>query len=143
MSNTNNKDLVPNGFFRAQGKKHAVWANNQVVFRKFNERIIDVRSDLKQAAKENGKLESVSNDDDMSSFICECSDENCTMKIHLSLNDYQNEHARDDTFTVATHHEVTDIEKTIDKMPDYIVVQKLETPSQSADRLHKTDVNNI
>lgn len=140
MSNSNHVKTDEDS--RAEGKENAVQADNQVVFRKFNERIIDVRNNLKETSDDNRKLQNIANDDDMSSFVCECSDENCKMKLHLSLNDYQDEHGRDDTFTIAKNHEVPEIEQITNKTPGYIVVQKLETPSQKASKLQQTTVDN-
>lgn len=126
----------------AEGKINAIKADNQVVFRKFNERLSILRDDLDKIPTKQGAIHYTSGDDAILNFVCECSDENCETKIHLSLKEYIAVHHRNDTFSIAPNHEAFGIEHVTVRTPEYSVVQKFETPSQSAKRLHRTNVNN-
>lgn len=75
-------------------------------------------------------------------FYCECSDENCTQRIQLTLGAYNKLHKDRSTFTIACGHDVPSIEKVIDKQPHYWVVKKFEKPPESVDSLEPTPVDN-
>lgn len=136
------KDEETSDLSRSVGKENAIEADNQVVFRNLNEEIIEIRNELKETFDDDRVLQYDVEDNDMTSFVCECSDENCKMKLHLSLNDYERVHERDDTFSIANNHEVPEIEQITNKTPRYTVVKKLETPRQTATSLNQTDVDN-
>lgn len=57
-------------------------------------------------------------------FACECSDRSCTVKVAVSINRYEQIHARRDRFIVAAGHEVPKIEKTVEQDDIIAVVEK-------------------
>jgi hypothetical protein len=116
---------------------------NQVVFRKLNERVQKGIDEVNQIASEDG-LEPIDIDgDEPLFFYCECSDENCRNRIKLSPNEYNDIHRKKDTFTILPGHQVPQIEDVIEETPDYIVVRKHVMPNQDANVLKPTEVENV
>ncbi len=126
-----------------RGKENANMADNQVAFRKLNNKLKKLIDELDEVAKERGELAHAFKTDDTYHFYCECSDENCLSRITMSFDAYEQAHERDDTFTILRGHEVFDIEEVISVMPDYCVVRKFETPKQSNEVFHETALDNV
>lgn len=118
-------------------------AENEVVFREYNEKIQRSMDELNQIAKDSGQDEFVDTDDDTLHFYCECSDENCTKRVTLSSSTYDSIHKERDCFVIVCGHEVPKIEDVIVRKPDYCVVRKKVTPPEYVEKLHTTDVNNV
>jgi hypothetical protein len=64
-------------------------AENEVVFRKYNERVQQGFDAVKKVAKEAGQEHFVVEVDAPLYFYCECSDENCHERIRLTTERYK------------------------------------------------------
>ena len=117
-------------------------AENEVVFRQFNEKAQARFDEIKRVAAEEGE-EALSKQYDVPlPFFCECSDENCKKRIYIAPSQYKAIHAQRNSFILISGHEVTDIEKVIKKEKDYVIVNKYIHPPSTVLKLHKTDVDN-
>jgi len=85
-------------------------AKNEALFRDVNERIEEVNEKLGSA--------------DVSDFLCECGDDDCTKPISLSLQEYEAVRSVPTQFAIAPGHEVIDVERVISAGDRYSVVQK-------------------
>jgi hypothetical protein len=117
-------------------------AENEVIFRTFNESVQQRLDEIKAMAKEEGQSHITLDENEPLYFFCECADENCKKRVKISPKDYNRIHRSRDVFTVICGHEVTEVERVIAKTPDYCVVKKFRQPPKAADKLHTTDVNN-
>lgn len=125
----------------SQSKRRMI--ENQVVFRKFNQRLQESIDNVNAIAAEEGEEPMMLDGDEPLFFCCECSDENCKKRIQVSPNDYNRIHKANDTFTIAPGHEVDSIEDVISSGDEYYVVRKHEQPPRDVDHLQKTPVNNV
>lgn len=116
---------------------------NEVVFRKANERIQDGLIKLEKLAKREGHETVVPHKDLSVHFCCECSDENCRERIVLTLEQYQKLHTDRRRFIVVPAHETAAIEEVVSKKTDYEVVEKFVTPPEAVTTLSSTSVNNV
>ena len=120
-------------------------AENEAVFREYNERIIKGFDELKKLAEEDGQqsfLAQVAQDDRPLYFYCECSDENCIKRVLMKPSDYDKIHKDRDTFVMVPGHETSDIERIVKKADSYYVVEKFEEPSVPKNGLNQTEVDN-
>jgi len=76
-------------------------------------------------------------------FYCECSDENCRLRIPVKLDEYVKIHQNRARFVVIPGHEVRSLEEVVIKTPDYYVVEKFVEAPEHPEKLNKTDVSNI
>jgi hypothetical protein len=113
-------------------------AENEVVFREYNEKIQNGFDEIKKIAKEDGQAHNLSDEDMSLDFCCECWDENCQEKIRLKPSDYKAIQVQRNQFVVISGHETSAIERVIENEANYAVVQKFETPPSSVDSLNKT-----
>lgn len=117
-------------------------AENEVVFRQFNEKAQARVEEIKRVAIEEGE-EALSKQYDVPlPFICECSDENCDKRIDLKPSRYKEIHLQRNSFVLIPGHEVTEIERVVVTQKDYVIVSKFVYPSANVSKLHKTDVDN-
>ncbi len=59
-------------------------------------------------------------------FYCECSDMACREKIQLTVSTYdQIRKASPYTCFLLPGHEITEIEKVVDRTPEYVIVEKI------------------
>jgi hypothetical protein len=95
---------------------------NQSLFRDVNERV--------RAAKE-GRTVWVG----ISQWVCECTDENCTERIMMSLDEYEELRANPTHFAVAPDmtHVVPDAERIVEKNEHFWVVEKLGEAAETAE----------
>jgi hypothetical protein len=117
-------------------------AENQVVFRDYNERAQKGFDALNKIAREEGEQPYSYDAHTPLHFYCECSDDNCKKRILLTLDAYNKAHARRDTFSVACGHEIPALEEVIDRQPAYCIVQKYKQPPESAETLNPTNLHN-
>jgi hypothetical protein len=91
-------------------------AKNEKAFRDFNVR-------TRKAA------ETVMQQVDKAAFplgmMCECSDENCTQRLELTIKERENIRENKDYFIVLRGHEDLEIEKIVERRPKYTIVEKL------------------
>jgi hypothetical protein len=92
-------------------------ARNQVIFREVNERLRALAD-----AVPDGKAD----------YLCECSDVQCADKIELRLFDYESVRARPKTFFIVPGHERLEVERIVDELDSYIVVEKIVPLDETA-----------
>lgn len=118
-------------------------AENEVVFRKHNERLMKWANSYNGIAKKEGYEAETLNKDTLLDFCCECADENCVGRVKESALKYKKIHEAKDTFIIKPGHEVKSIEKVIQKNSNYHIVEKFEVPANTAVTLSDTPVNNV
>lgn len=116
---------------------------NEVIFRQYNENIQRGFDNLNDLATQTGQTHFTYNGDDSLHFICECSDENCRLRVRLKPSKYTKIHKHRDRFVIVCGHETRSIEKVVGKEKEFCIVEKFKQPPESASRLHKTDANNV
>jgi hypothetical protein len=117
-------------------------AENEMVFREYNERIQRGFDELSHLAQQEGKKELVFDDDMPLHFYCECSDENCDKRIEIEPSIYRQIHEKRDRFMAKKGHEVPEIEKVISQKDSYAVIEKLNEPPKWPISLHASDIDN-
>ena len=83
---------------------------NQVIFREVNERLRDLADGVPDGNAE---------------YLCECSDVHCIEKIALRQLEYETVRARPKTFFIVDGHERIEVERVVDQLDSYIVVEKI------------------
>ena len=58
-------------------------------------------------------------------FVCECSNEDCTLTIAINHDEYESVRAHSTFFVIATGHEILEVEKIIDRRDGWTIVQKI------------------
>ena len=84
---------------------------NEVLFRKANDRIDD-------HAEQHGAIA------EPVEFYCECSDRDCTERISIGAQEFENVRDKTTQFLVLPGHETPEIEFVVTRTPVYLVVQK-------------------
>jgi len=124
------------------GKAEQKQIENEMIFRRINEKIgIDLDA-LDAMHIEDGDHDLVRDEDLLLMFKCECSDENCEVRIPLHLSKYKKIHTNRDTFIVKTDHQVDPIENVLAKEKDYNVVKKKNSTPEPNDILKDTTIDN-
>ena len=116
---------------------------NQVIFRGHNESVQAGFDKINKVAAEEGAKEYKLDGAVPLYFYCECSDENCLKRIKITPDAYDHIHMVRNSFTIMCGHEVPDVEKVTVIEKEYCVVTKYEPAPESAEKLHKTDINNV
>jgi hypothetical protein len=118
-------------------------AENEVVFREYNENIQKGFDDIKRIAEEDGQSShQFQLDAKPLKFYCECSDENCKKRILLKPSRYNDIHEHRDRFIILSGHEAESIERIIGKEADFFIVEKFMNPPESANGLNVTSLDN-
>jgi len=89
-------------------------AKNEVVFRDVNERIAGMADEHAQALRDRRDI----------GFMCECSNADCTLRLPLTLAEYEGVRSDPTQFAVALGHELPEIEEVVFVGDDYQVVRK-------------------
>lgn len=97
---------------------------NEMLFRRANEKVGTDLDDLDAMHIADGNPHLVSDADMKLEFKCECSDENCDVRIPMKLSDYRKMHLDRSVFLIKPNHEVKPIEKVIEANDAYSVVRK-------------------
>ena len=84
---------------------------NEVLFRKANDRLDD------QAERGGVVTEPVA-------FYCECSDRDCTERILITAQEFENVREHDAQFLVRPDHDVPSVEIVVTRTPLYLIVEK-------------------
>lgn len=115
---------------------------NEMIFRRINEKVgLDL--DLLDAQHtKDGHFDLIRDENLQIHFKCECSDENCSVRIPMLLTEYREIHLDRDTFIVLPHHQVDPIEKVILKTEHYNVVKKNNSTAEPSDMLNITTIDN-
>jgi len=82
---------------------------SELLFREVNERIFDI------AESDSDELE----------VLCECGDESCISTLVLTVRDYRRVRLDARRFVVCDGHEFEDIERVVERTPEYLVVEKV------------------
>ncbi len=115
---------------------------NEVVFRRANERVERGIEHEKAVALENG--DDISDlDNTPLHFYCECSDENCKERIVMTLGEYKTLHINRKQFIISPGHEVPRIEDTVKEKARYSVVKKHFVPPEDITDLQHTSTGNV
>ena len=89
-------------------------ARNEVMFRAINERIRELAVRFDQAAG------------DPVAFVCECADETCVERVHLTTEQYDDVRAIPARFVVVPGHEATPlVERVLYRSDDFVIVRKI------------------
>jgi hypothetical protein len=84
---------------------------NEVLFRDVNQLIDKEQAD---------------NQDERTTFVCECAQLNCQLRLSVSLKEYKKVRANPMRFLVYPGHEIPDIETIVGgEPPRYVVIEKL------------------
>lgn len=97
---------------------------NEMLFRRANEKVVFNLDEIDELHVSDGNPHLVRNADLLLDFKCECSDENCNVRIPLELSVYKKIHLDRSAFITNRNHEVKSIEKVIKTTDDYSVVRK-------------------
>jgi hypothetical protein len=111
-------------------------AENEVIFRKYNERVSDSFEEFKQIAKEDNQEHLIAIHDQPIQFVCECSDRNCKDRISLTLDAYLKIHIERNRFIILKNHESGRIEHVVAHDTGYDIVEKFDVPSEAVTALH-------
>ncbi|HEX8389838.1 MAG TPA: hypothetical protein VF597_00240 [Candidatus Saccharimonadales bacterium] len=106
-------------------------AENEVIFREWNERQQRSIDSLNAMAEEDNQPEHqfTHHDNNVAlQFYCECSDENCKARIPMRHSDYNDIHKNRKRFIVKTGHDVAAIERIVTEKTGYMVVEKRAAP---------------
>lgn len=117
-------------------------AENEVVFREYNEKVQQGIENLKKIAAAEGQTDQLGDLDMELEFFCECSDENCRRRITMKPSLYTKIHKKRDHFIIIPAHEAKIIEHVVLAKSDYSIVRKYITPPETAGKLHPTSMNN-
>ena len=82
---------------------------SELLFREVNERIYDI------GVGETDTLE----------VLCECGEESCISTLVISVRDYKRLRLESSRFVVCESHEMRDIERVVERTPEYLVVEKV------------------
>lgn len=120
---------------RSQAKYDREMAENQVVFRKRNEKMRSNIDKFNETAEELGEVPIDTLGEEYMHFVCECSDEKCTARVKVGFVEYKTIHEIRDTFIIKPEHNLPTIEIVTLKTPEFWVVKKNNYPSQTAGEL--------
>lgn len=96
------------------GAREERLAGNEALFREVNERVAAVVEHFIE-------VETIA---DPVKFNCECTNPTCIEQIRLSLVEYEAVRAVPTRFAVALGHQAPEIERVVERYPDYLVVEK-------------------
>ena len=89
-------------------------ARNEVMFRAINERIRELAGRFDQS------------DGEELGFVCECADETCVERVHLTTEQYDDVRAIPARFVVVPTHEATPlVERVIYRSDQFVIVRKI------------------
>lgn len=88
-------------------------ARNEALFREVNERVEEVSSRLSYDAPA-----------DVTGFVCECSQEDCTELIEITYAQYEAVRSEPRRFLVRTGHEDLKVDRVVERYPGFLVVEK-------------------
>ena len=117
-------------------------AENEVMFREFNEKVQHDFEELKKIAVEHDQTHFVEENDIPLHFYCECSDKDCQQRIVIKPSRYTDIHTKRDRFIILPNHDVPNIEQVVSKEPSYWIVEKYLPPPATAKTFKPTPVDN-
>ncbi len=99
---------------RPVGAREERLGENEALFREVNERVAEVAEHLMEVEDHGTRIE----------FNCECGTAGCTEQMPMTLVEYEAVRAEPIRFAVVPGHEVPDVERVVDRHPNYVVVEK-------------------
>ncbi len=120
-------------------------AENEVIFRQLNEKVIEGVKETNRLALEDNQPEYMikkTGDYGPLHFYCECSDENCRLRLPIDYKTYEKIHAQRNQFIVAPGHDTKTVENVISKTPRYWIIRKQVLPPETGKTLHPTTIDN-
>jgi hypothetical protein len=96
------------------GAREERLAGNEALFREVNERVADVAEHFIQVETHSDPVE----------FNCECGSADCTQQMAMTVHEYEAVRAAPTRFAVVPGHQVPEIERVIDRYPNYLIVEK-------------------
>lgn len=117
---------------------------NEMLFRRVNEKVGFDLDEIDALHIADGNPHLVRTEDLLLNFKCECSDENCDIRVPVKLSVYREIHTDRSAFIIKLHHEVKPIEKVIKTTKTYSVVRKNNvTPEPRTNALfNDTNIDN-
>jgi hypothetical protein len=115
---------------------------NEAIFREINEEVQKGFNKLQRMANDEGQEDLIEVPNTPLEYYCECSDENCRERIKLKLSEHTKIHKNRSAFVLKVGHHVDSIEKVLEKMPGYYIVEKYSDPPESPGTLNVTSVDN-
>lgn len=115
---------------------------NEMIFRRANEVVGTNLDEIDANHLEDGNPELVRDEDILLEFRCECSDEDCEVRIPIKLSVYQTIHENRDAFIIKLKHQVNAIEKVILTEDHYSVVEKNNSTAEPGNTLNITAIDN-
>ncbi len=97
-------------------------ALNEAMFREINERL-------------ESQIVVSGDSDDQLSVICECADPDCTDRLALTIQEYEEVRSDSRQFVVAPGHECLDVEDVVGRNDRYEIVRKTGVAGEFAARL--------
>jgi hypothetical protein len=94
---------------------------NESLFREVNERI----AELSETFQVEGRSE----------FLCECSREQCTEPVSISIDEYEDVRRSPTRFFVIRGHEDERVERVVERRDRYVVVEKIGEAADEAEDL--------
>ena len=116
---------------------------NEMIFRRMNEKVGTDLDALDAMHIKDGHFDLIRDENLELAFKCECSDENCSARIPVLLNEYQEIHLNRDTFIVLPDHQVDPIEVVIKKTEFYNIVKKNNSTDEPLNVLNETTIDNV
>jgi hypothetical protein len=95
-------------------------ARNESLYREVNERISDITQDQRESWTE---------------AFCECSRVECTEKVEITLQEYEGVRAHGARFVLVAGHELSDVERVVDRTDRFLVVEKVGEGGRIAEQL--------
>ena len=93
-------------------------ARNQALFREVNEHIAELAAEWRQPVG--------------ASFVCECSDSDCTEPLDLTPAEYERVRADGARFVICPGHQLPDLERVVEGNRRYLVVEKFGPAAEIA-----------
>jgi hypothetical protein len=106
------------------GAREERLAGNEALFREVNERVAEV---VEQFVEVEATAEPFQ-------FSCECANPTCTEQITMTLVEYEAVRTTPTRFAVAHGHEAPEVERVVERLPDYFVVEKQDPDAQKVAR---------
>ena len=115
---------------------------NEMIFRRANEKVGDDLDEIDANHIEDNNPHLIRQEDLLLEFRCECSDENCEVRLPVKLSVYREVHENRSSFIIKLKHQVDAIEEVIKTEDEYAVVRKHHFTGEPNSQLNKTTVDN-
>ncbi len=104
-------------------------AENELVFKQHNERVGQHARNL---------MDGHSLDELIVGFVCECSNDRCSEKLHMPVTSFEILRRNAKQFIILPGHEQHDIERVVVATDDYTVVEKFKVPAETDGKQGRT-----